>query len=443
MSFVCLSSPNWSTDAAFPVDLAPALLASAPRIVVAGELGEKRRVWVDARGVDPASLASTLLTVAQQLGLADVRASAAATPIAAEIAVMQAMVPLTIVKPGSDREFIAPFPIAVLVPSGLLSSLLEGIGVENCGALARLDAESVEVRLGAEGVRLWKLARADDPRVLFSAPLRSLPSASLDWVEYALRDPERLLFVINALVGNVCTSLIERGERAQEIVLVFSLANRTQITHPLRSARPTATQKAWMRLIRVALDSIRLPDAVTGVTLRAESVTGNDGAQGDLFDRGFASAPAVESAVAQLVDDQGDVILTPRNSKHPLVDLRTEWVGEEPVRAVMTHSAHTPATHNGGRSGKAGPQLTLQLLSPPRRIVVTTTRRRDHDVPVRYRDGKTWYAVVEAAGPDRVSGGQWDTAYAREYFRCVREDGMLVWLYRGGETEWHLHGWWD
>jgi hypothetical protein len=110
---------------------------------------------------------------------------------------------------------------------------------------------------------------------------------------------------------------------------------------------------------------------------------------------------------------------------------------------VMTHSALTPATHNGGRSGKAGPQLTLQLLSPPRRIVVTTTRRRDHDVPVRYRDGKTWYAVVESAGPDRVSGGQWDTAYAREYFRCVREDGMLVWLYRGGETEWHLHGWWD
>ena len=34
-------------------------------------------------------------------------------------------------------------------------------------------------------------------------------------------------------------------------------------------------------------------------------------------------------------------------------------------------------------------------------------------------------------GPDRISGGQWDAPYAREYFRCVREDGVLVWLFRG------------
>ena len=49
-----------------------------------------------------------------------------------------------------------------------------------------------------------------------------------------------------------------------------------------------------------------------------------------------------------------------------------------------------------------------------------------------------------AAGPDRVSGGQWTEPYAREYFRCVTETGALVWLFRDArENEWYLHGWWD
>ena len=50
------------------------------------------------------------------------------------------------------------------------------------------------------------------------------------------------------------------------------------------------------------------------------------------------------------------------------------------------------------------------------------------------------------AGPDRVSGGQWNADYSREYFRCVREDGMMVWLFRGAKqqtSDWFLHGWWD
>ena len=79
-------------------------------------------------------------------------------------------------------------------------------------------------------------------------------------------------------------------------------------------------------------------------------------------------------------------------------------------------------------------------------MTVSTEPRRDHDVPVRYLDGNEWHDIVEAAGPDRVSGGQWATQYAREYFRCVREDGMMVWLYRGTQqqsTDWFLHGWWD
>jgi hypothetical protein len=92
------------------------------------------------------------------------------------------------------------------------------------------------------------------------------------------------------------------------------------------------------------------------------------------------------------------------------------------------------------------PALTLQLLPTPKTVTVDTTPRRDHVVPVRYLDDNEWHDIVEVAGPDRVSGGQWSDAYSREYFRCVREDGMMVWLFRGAQqqsADWFLQGWWD
>jgi len=466
MSYVCLWSPSWPTGAAFPAELITDLLQHVPRV----RLGAGGRVWADARGLDAGALALTLVDVAHRHGYSNAHAGAATTAIAAELAATQRRIPFTIVKPGHDRDFMAPFPIDVLDPSTLLDHLLDGIGVETCGALAALDAASIEILMGAEGVRLWKLARADDPRLLFASPARALPSASVDWVDYALRDAERLLFVVNAQAATVCDALAAGGHRAREVSLAFALADRTEFVHRIRSARPTASQKAWMRLIRTALDRITLPDAVTGVTLCVESAIGNDGVQGDLFDKGFASAPQVERAVSQLMDDQGDVVLTPRNSAHPLVDARTEWTREDPAVAATSGERGVAKAQSGARPT---PRLTLQLVSPPRPVSVRTAERRDHQVPVQYRDGQTSYAIVDAAGPERVSGGQWEQGgpYAREYFRCVREDGTLVWLYRdavgsgggsqlavGGSqlavspptvlpsyrpTGWYLHGWWD
>ncbi|MFI5227890.1 MAG: hypothetical protein ACHQWU_02405 [Gemmatimonadales bacterium] len=443
MSYVCLWSPSWPTGADFPADLAASLLEHAPRVAI----GERSLVWGDARGLHGAALAEDMLRVASDYGVDDVHAGVAATPVAAEVAATQNVLSAAqtaapiLVKPGQDRAFIASYPLTVLSPSEPLAALLIGLGIETCGALAALEAESIEVRLGAEGVRLWRRARADDERWLFKLPIRALPSASLEWVEYGLKDPERLLFVINSLAGTVCASLVERGERAREMALVFALGNRTQRTHIIRSSRPSAEQKRWTRLAREALDTITLPDAVTGVTLRVESVTGNDGAQGDLFDRGFASAPAVEDAIIQLTDDQGDVVVQPVNSEHPLLDERTTWT----VRGA-------PATH-ARRAPAADPALTLQLLPTPKVVTVDTETRRDHEVPVRYMDNNEWHSIVEAAGPDRVSDSRrtarQGASPAREYFRCVREDGMMVWLYHGFDhpgqqtSDWFLHGWWD
>jgi protein ImuB len=437
MTFICLWSPTAAADkqeSELLHKLIPALLSAAPRVM----LGANGIVWADARGMSAELLARDLLQLFHDDGVEKVRAAISIAPVCAEVAARYGKGALIAIPPGSERDSLARYPVGVLEPSLALSSLLDGIGVESCGDLAKLDLESVEVRFGAEGARLWRLSRADDSRRIFNNIPRALPSASLDWVDYTLKDPERLVFIINALVGNITTELKSRGQGAREVTMIFSLANRESFEHLVRPARSTASHKAWMRLIRTHLERITLPDGVVGITIRVESVTGEVERQGDIFDRGFATARAAEETIAQLLDDQGSVVVTPRNTQHPLIDRRTEWVSQDPAQAsarIQIRERVVKAT--------AAPSLTLQLLPEPRRIAVTTKRRRDHQVPLQYRD-KQWTTIISAAGPDRVSGGQWSEPYAREYFRCVTDDGMMVWVYRDARSdEWYLHGWWD
>jgi protein ImuB len=438
MTFICLWSPDTTAtdtqESELLHKLIPALLSAAPRVM----LGVTGIVWADARGMSAEPLARDLLQLFHDNGVEKVRVAISLAPICAEVAARYGKGALIVIPAGSERDYLAGHPVGVLEPSLALSSLLDGIGVESCGDLAKLDLESVEVRFGAEGARLWRLSRADDARRIFSNIPRALPSASLDWVDYTLKDPERLVFIINALIGSITTELRSRGQGAREMTMIFSLANRESFEHLVRPARSTASHKAWMRLIRTHLERITLPDGVVGITIRVESVTGEVERQGDIFDRGFATARAAEETIAQLLDDQGSVVVTPRNTQHPLIDRRTEWVSQDPSQAsarIQIRERVVKAT--------AAPSLTLQFLPEPRRIAVTTKRRRDHQVPVQYRD-KQWTTIMSAAGPDRVSGGQWAEPYAREYFRCVTDDGMMVWLYRDARSdEWYLHGWWD
>ena len=431
MAFICISSPDWASG---PIDrYGMAVLKVVPRVTV--DAG-RRVIWADGKSLQIQTICSQIGTELSHAGASKTPIGVSLTPIAAEIAARESPLDsLTIVPAGQEKEFLAGHSIAVLMPSPPLANLFDGVGIETCGDLARLEQESVEVRFGAEGVHLWRLARADDNRLIFAAMPRTLPQASMDWVDYTLTDPERLVFVINGLVDNISTSLESQGLCAREMTLVFSLANRTSCEHLVRPSRSTSSRKAWMRLIRTHLDRIELPDGVTGIALRVEAITGEVERQGDIFDRGFATARSTEETVAQLLDDQGAVIVVPSNSSHPLLEKRTKWMVQEPSHAARAHMV---------KETRADPQLTLQLFSEPRRITVKTVRRRDHDLPVKYRDTDAWILVEAAAGPDRVSGEQWDNPFAREYFRCVTEEGTLIWIYREGKSgEWFLQGWWD
>ena len=434
MTFVCLSRLAGPTGAgsaaeadagARAAELAPRLLTSAPRV----RAEARGLIWADARGLPARPLMVALLR--ERGGCLEPHAGIARTAIAAEVASLFGRETIVEIPPGGEREFLSSHDVSVLGPDPALARLLEGTGIEHCGDLARLGQAAVEVRFGPPGVALWRLARADDPRRLFDPTIRPLPDASLEWTDYALRDPERLLFAINGLAGTVCAALRETGQGATAFTLAFALAGGATVEQSFSPSRANASQRTWMRLIRDVLERIRLPDAVVGVFLRVDAAARSEIVQGDILDRGFGTAQVAEEALARILD-QGSVVVTPDNSRHPLLARRTRWV-EQPPALVWARPQIGPEDTE--------PALALHLRPEPEPVEVATADRRGFAAPLRYRrregsgpDG--WCELVSASGPDCISGGQWDEPYACELYCCVRRDGAIVLLSRdarGGE----------
>jgi hypothetical protein len=424
---VLLPDATASTD-----DVLEAFLEAAPRLAL-----DSPNVWLDVRGMD---VAAVHVAVRRRLKAAGVRArfGAGAHPSAALVAARTASDErLVRVAPGEERDFLAPLPLTVLDLEDPLLGWLADVGIATCGELTAVAREAVEVRFGAEAVGWWRLARGDDERRLFVPIPPEQPNASVDFIDYVVTDPERLIFTTNALLGGVCEQMGERGAHARRVRLRLPLANGSMWERTMKTARPTADRASWLRLARALLEKLTVPDAVAGVSVQVEATEAAGSTQGDLFDTGFATASAVETAVARLMEDQGDVLREPVVGRHPLVEQRSEY------RTLTMREVLQRAGQGTSRAGDEPIGLTLQLLPEPRPVSVESVRRRDHIAPVRYRDA-AWHAIVHAAGPDRVSGGQWDATYAREYFRAVTSTGTLVWLFRdAGRDRWFLHGWWD
>jgi len=422
------------------------LLERVPRVAVE----ESGRAWADGKGIRSDDLGSGIVARFRALGVEGVRCGLGGVPVTAYAAARSAGESGVAVVAGEERSWLAPFGLEVLEPEDPLRRLLEGVGIETCGQLAEVPREAVEVRFGGEAVPVWHRSRAEDDRRLFRAVVSNHPKASLDFVDYVVTDPERLVFTANALLGGLSETLAGRGAHARRMELVLPLANGEVWRKRLRPARPTASRSVWLRLVRAEIERLTVPDAVAGVSLEILESESASAIQGDLFDAGFATVPVVEAALARLIEAQGPVVVRAESSAHPLAERRTDFVAVEPERLVEHDSvnrraagAEVGASTGEGEREWSGAGLVLQLLGEPRPVTVETTVRRDHALPVRYRDGE-WKRFATVAGPDRVSGGQWESPYAREYYRGVTTDGTFVWIFRDARNDrWFLHGWWD
>ena len=481
-----------------------ALIQASPYVSPAGSVNGTW--WVGATGFDAIGgerrLARTLLGIAQRWH-PKARVAIADSCAAARAATWHQLPPdgdrAVCIPSGSDAPFLAPLPLGFLPLDEELVAALEALGIRTVGGFAALPVADIERRWGETGLTAWRLAHGEDPRRPVLARLEAQRSVTAE-LGGASDTMEPALFLVRAALETLVRDLVRDGLAAAAVSITLHLDGvpredasmdagperadtgaadgrpvsrppqrpaprdgaadaHDTVTREVRPAHPLARVAPLFERCRALLADWPLIAPICGVTVTLTNTVPATGEQGDLLDAGWRDPGAALAALERLRGTLG-----PGCVMRPVLrdDHRAEQCGawaelvdgddaaEAAARAVA-QQAIAPRGDDRALTAQLGKWLplfagdptatpaALRLLDPPQPVRVTC----DGDArPIAGVWQAHTFTILDAAGPERLTGAWWRTPFARDYWHLhTREVGILL-VYHETDT-WHLQGWYD
>lgn len=448
--------------------LAGGLLSAAPRVTAVAE--HPLAFWADASGMGrrggDAAIAQALLCAAREAGFPAARVGVAGSCVAAGIATREEGSPWRVVPPGRDARYLRRRPLDGLPMDAELREALGLLGLRLCGELAELPAADVELRWGTEGVRAWRLARAEDPRWPFRPPAPDRVEAEAEW-EPPIEGHEPLRFVLRGLIASITGQTAMRQRVPAGLRLTLRLEGAPVKEREIRPARPTADARVLAELCERALERLAgeagLEAPISGFRIEATEAGPTLADQLDLFRAAAPDPAAVETALAPLLARWGEGALCRavlRGAHLPTAYAVWEPRGSHAVHELMEryHARFEQPEPEVGTTARSTLTLSLRRYPEPvpARVAVDGAGR-----PTRFSltseadaarggDHSALSAIpakpslaLRAEGPERLSGAWWDDGYAREYWLLESAEGLWLLFRDANDGEWWVEGWWD
>lgn len=424
--FACLHAPDLEeSNAATLVNCA---CGFSPRV----EETDARTVIMDVTGLDrllgpPERMAQAMARRAAELGMR-VNIAVASNPDAAALAA-RGFSGITLLAAGEEAQKLGALPIGILAAPPDIEETLYCWGIRTLRELAALPEAGLAERLGPEGVRLHKLARGAADRALAPAILEIGFAESLE-LEHPVAMIEPLLFLLARLLGDLLPQLRVKGLATNELRLRLKLEDQSEHARVLRLPFPMRSQKTFLKLVQLDLESHPPRAPVAAMSIEAVAVDPRI-VQHGLF------LPA-----------------TPEPEKLELTLGRiAKLVGAEKVGTAQLLDSHRPGGFRMKRFGEVGirrkfaansgdgPWLALRVFRPPRHAKVELIEGRPRRIAARGLRG----TVASLAGPWRSSGEWWDAgAWTHDEWDVALDDGSLYRIYRDRLSgEWFVEGSYD
>jgi len=350
---------------------------------------------------------------------------------------------ITIIPQGREVQFLGRLPVEVLSPAPEVLDTLEAWGIRNLGALAELPSVPLVERLGQEGLRLQKLARAETSRTLILAELNDEFLENFEF-EDPVESLDSLSFILNRLLQQLCTRLLARALATNElrVRLDFEVhqlqteAKEEVYERVWKLPLPVSDAKVLLRLTCLELEGCSFFAPIKRLTVQATPVKPR-ASQGGLFAPATPQAEQLEITLARI---RGVVGREDEN--------RMPCVGSP--RTVDSHYSGSFAVHAfSSEHAVAGlcierPVVALRKFRPALETKVEF-REKPHSVML----GKRSLAVLAASGPWSTSGHWWNhsAAWAHEEWDVALKTSDGPGLYRiyfdRMRTQWFIAGMFD
>jgi len=232
-----------------------------------------------------------------------------------------------LLRPGTEREFLAPLPLELLPLSEEMIKELRLLGIRSMGQFARLPAGAVLDRFGPQGRRIHQLAQGRDERPLLPYQRPPVVEATRQF-EPPLGMNEILVRAGGKLAHTCCQRLRKRGLSCQEVHLTLSFEDGSSHSAQQTLSGPTADRLLVEASARELLTRLSCADRVTEARLVLGGLQAQEGKQLTL---GVITRPAkvdlvrlVRPLAARFGADSfyGGRVL---DSSSPLAELRFAW----------------------------------------------------------------------------------------------------------------------
>lgn len=323
--------------------------------------------------------------------------------------------------PKQILEAIKRIPLSATDLSAKQQEQLTRVGVQSLAQLLNLDSRELSTRFDANLVSyLGKLkGEIEQPLSFYHPPERFARSLELLFEVSNLKLLDKALL---RLLAQLHQFLQTRSHFAQELELELHLrpdtgtstgtskAQANPILH-IGSAEGEDQSEAWLKLIQLQLERLRVKRPVTKLSLR---LLRSEAKTGDMHDL-FSGRQGQQSPLALLSQLQAKL-------------------GREAVKGLSL--SEDPRPHLSSQlcepSPQTGNKITAQI--PPDEQRLRPSILLPCPKPLRER-------VSLVQGPERIATGWWDQqAIVRDYFIARAANGSWLWVYRTPEQKWYLHG---
>jgi protein ImuB len=429
--------------------LLEAAAALSPRVEDAGEdiayadvSGMERLFAGDGGEVE---IGRTAMLVAEDMSLL-VQVGIAGTKLAARVAAARTPSP-TVIATGEERSFLAPLPITSLGLPRRLRATLARWGIATVGDLARLPADRVAARLGADGRAAHGAACGCDPEPMTPHHPAPVLSEGLE-LEWAVVTVEPLLAALRPCLERIHRRLEQQDLACTLLELELGLEPDGIDRRLIRLPAPARDVEALLVLVRLEVEARPPQGPVAAFRCFVHPDRPRTG-QLTLFGPPEIHPDRLAVTLARLAARLGpDRVGSPRPVDSHLPE-RTASVPFEPP---------PPPRHRlPPRCGRG--LLAVRVLRPPVALEVIVEERQpapetaadDADgrpVSVASQDGagpRIQGLVRVAAGPWHLEAGWWqDEPTARDYWDVELSGGGLYRIYRDrASNEWFADGIYD
>lgn len=356
----------------------------------------------------------------------EVRTAIASTPGAA----------LALATAGLKRLETVPLAHARL-PATKHLERLANMGLKTLGALLGLPDVELGKRFGPEMVDyLARLTgRLPDPRSFIE------PAARFDEALHLLepvKDKESLHTQagnapMERLLAELELWLIGHQLGAEQLIWSFSThTEEDRVVFPVSFARAQQQQQAFMKIVRLKLEQVELPDDILNVRLEAARLVPWLGGSRQLF---------------RMLPGDGNHGSTWDAEASELIDQLHARLGRGACARIDSVDQHVPedawqplSANLKARSGDRGqPAITTSRGCASTQMIPEISPARPlwlFDPPHPTNPD----SLTLLKGPERVHTAWWQEAIGRDYYVASLENGARCWAFVDGRNQWFLHG---